>query len=92
MRGEGVELIARRHAGDEMTPYERLLNDALHGDSSLFTSSECTEAAWRVVDPILSSGKPVSEYKPNTWGPPAAEGIVAGDEGWHNPEIEGATT
>jgi glucose-6-phosphate 1-dehydrogenase len=92
MRGEGVELIARRHAGDEMTPYERLLGDAICGNASLFTTSACMEAAWQVVGPILGNVTPVAEYKPNTWGPPAAEGIVAGDEGWHNPEIGGATT
>ena len=91
MVGEAVELIARRHPGDEMMPYERLLGDALRGDASLFTSGDCVEAAWRVVDPILGNVTPVAEYKPNTWGPPAAERIVAGDDGWHNPETEDRT-
>jgi glucose-6-phosphate 1-dehydrogenase len=88
--GEAVELIARRQAGDEMTPYERLLGDALRGDASLFTSGDCVEAAWRVVDPILGNVTPVAEYKPNTWGPPEAERIVAADDSWHNPVAEDA--
>jgi glucose-6-phosphate 1-dehydrogenase len=90
MVGEAVELIAHRHPGDEMLPYERLLGDALRGDASLFTSDDCVEAAWRVVDPILDSVTPVATYKANTWGPPAAEQIVAGDDGWHNPGAENA--
>ena len=88
MVGEAVELIARHHPGDEMTPYERLLGDAIRGDASLFTSEDCVEAAWRVVDPILGNATPVAEYEPNTWGPPEAERIVAGDGGWHNPGTE----
>jgi hypothetical protein len=63
----------------EMTPYERLLGDALRGDASLFTSGDCVEAAWRVVDPILGNVTPVAEYKPNSW-PPAAEPIVGGHD------------
>lgn len=89
MVGEAVELIARRHPGDEMMPYERLLGDALRGDASLFTSGDCVEAAWRVVDPVLGDVVPVTEYKPNTWGPAAAERLVAGNEGWHNPATDG---
>lgn len=91
MVGEAVELIARRHPGDEMMPYERLLGDALRGDASLFTSGDCVEAAWRVVDPILGSVTPVAKYKANTWGPPGAEQIVASDDGWHNPGTENRT-
>ncbi|HET7281422.1 MAG TPA: glucose-6-phosphate dehydrogenase [Sphingomicrobium sp.] len=83
--GEAVELVARRHSGDGMLPYERLLGDALHGDASLFTSGECVEAAWRVVDPILGSVTPTLEYEPDTWGPQAAELLAAADGGWHNP-------
>lgn len=85
MIGEAVELIARRQPGDEMLPYERLLGDAIHGDGSLFTSGDCVEAAWRVVDPILGNVTPVAAYKPNSWGPPAANRIIAGDDAWRNP-------
>ena len=43
------------------------------------------EEAWRVVDPILGNATPIAEYEPDTWGPAAAERIVAGGGGWHNP-------
>jgi len=85
MVGEEVELFACRQSGEEMSPYERLLSDALRGDPSFFGREDAVEAAWRVVDPILGDVTPVYEYEPNTWGPPEAERIIAGDGGWHNP-------
>jgi glucose-6-phosphate 1-dehydrogenase len=88
MRGEPVELIARHNTQAEKSPYERLLGDAVRGDTSLFTQDDCVEAAWRVVDPALKSGLPVIEYEPGTWGPAAATAIVDGGETWHDPQIE----
>jgi glucose-6-phosphate 1-dehydrogenase len=85
MVGEGVELIARRHPVGEMMPYERLLGDALRGDGSLFTSGECIEAAWRVVDPVLGNNVPAMPYKPGSWGPTAVDRLVADNDSWHNP-------
>ena len=88
MRGEPVELIAHRQPGREKSPYERLLGDAIRGDTALFTRDDCVEAAWRVIDPVLGNAAPVSEYAPGTWGPSAAARIVAGEEGWHDPKPE----
>ena len=51
MRGEPVELIARHNTQSEKSPYERLLGDAVRGDTALFTQDDSVEAAWRVVDP-----------------------------------------
>lgn len=87
MSGEPVELIACHERGSETLPYERLLHDALRGDPTLFTRDDCVEAAWRVVDPILVTGQPLHTYACGSWGPAAAERIVAGD-GWHNPQLE----
>jgi glucose-6-phosphate 1-dehydrogenase len=90
MLGEQVELIARHHSADEMTPYERLLGDAMRGDQRLFAREDAIEAAWRVVDPILDQATPVYEYDPDTWGPPEAE-RVRPPEGWQNPTPSGIT-
>lgn len=86
MVGEAVELLVRHMAGDDMTPYERLLGDAIRGDAMLFVREGAVEAAWRVVDPALGNATPVHEYEPNTWGPPEADQIVAKSRGWHNPK------
>jgi glucose-6-phosphate 1-dehydrogenase len=83
--GERVELVARHHDWDEMTPYERLLGDAMRGDATLFAREDGVEAAWRVVDPILANATPVREYEPGTWGPAEADALIEGDGGWQNP-------
>ena len=88
MRGEPVELVARHRSDEEKSPYERLLGDAIHGDTSLFTQDDCVEAAWRVVDPALKMDKPVLEYQPGTWGPAASAAIVNDGDEWHNPKPE----
>ena len=85
MVGKDVELVACQHLGDEMSPYERLLSDAVRGDATLFAREDSVEAAWQIVDPILKDQTPVHEYGPNTWGPAEANRIIAGDGGWHNP-------
>ncbi|HEY8586872.1 MAG TPA: glucose-6-phosphate dehydrogenase [Rhodanobacter sp.] len=88
MRGKAVELVARHEPGPEKSPYERLLGDALNGDNALFTSDACVEAAWAVVDQVLSHEQAVSLYEPGSWGPSAAAAIVSDDEGWHDPQLE----
>jgi glucose-6-phosphate 1-dehydrogenase len=88
MRGEPVELIARNNSPAEKSPYERLLSDAWRGDRSLFTLDDSVEAAWRVVDPVLTHGRPVVEYEPGSWGPPEAVGLVRAGESWHDPQVE----
>jgi glucose-6-phosphate 1-dehydrogenase len=85
MVGEQVALVLHRHAADEMLPYERLLGDAFRGDAALFASAESIEEAWRVVDPILGDVTPVTEYDAHTWGPVAADKLIAADGRWHNP-------
>lgn len=88
MHGEPVELIARHHSESEKSPYERLLGDAVRGDTSLFTQDDCVEAAWRVVDPALTAALPVQEYEPGTWGPRASIDVVNDGDTWHDPVIE----
>ena len=86
MVGECVELVVRQSSADEMTPYERLLGDAIRGDPTLFVREDGVEASWCVVDPILGNVTPVHEYESNTWGPTEADQIIAGDGGWRNPQ------
>jgi glucose-6-phosphate 1-dehydrogenase len=85
MTGQQTELVVHRDPCGDMMPYERLLRDAIAGDASLFTSVEAVEAAWRVVDPVLSEPAPVEPYAPGSWGPVDADRIIAADGGWHDP-------
>ena len=85
MQGEDVELIAMHQRADEMTPYERLLGDALRGDPILFAREDQIEAQWKIVDSVLGDVTPVHEYEPNTWGPAEALPLMEGPDGWLNP-------
>jgi glucose-6-phosphate 1-dehydrogenase len=88
MHGDPVELIARHNSQSEKSPYERLLGDAVRGDTSLFTRDDSVEAAWRVVDPVLTAGTPVLEYEPGTWGPKSSAEVVNDGDTWHDPVAE----
>ncbi|MEO7116756.1 MAG: glucose-6-phosphate dehydrogenase [Caldimonas sp.] len=88
--GEQRELyLCEEFRGQEQT-YERLLGDAMAGDGALFTSQDAVEAAWAVVDGVLADHSPALPYAPGTWGPKAADALIAGDGGWHDPTPETA--
>ena len=51
---------------NEMEAYERLLTDAMKGDSLLFVRQDAVEAAWAIVDPILGNAVPALPYQPGS--------------------------
>jgi glucose-6-phosphate 1-dehydrogenase len=82
-----VEMLATRHPGpDEMEAYERVLTDAMAGDSTLFARQDYVEEAWRIVDPMLQNPPPVISYDQHTWGP-SDQGLVP-PGGWDDPKPE----
>jgi glucose-6-phosphate 1-dehydrogenase len=87
MRSVPAELAAvdREHSG-ELDAYERLLTDAMNGQSMLFVRQDAVEAAWSIVDPVLGNATPLHTYEPGTWGPAEADGLAEDIGGWHNPE------
>jgi glucose-6-phosphate 1-dehydrogenase len=86
MRGETVEMVASRHPRpEEMEAYERVLGDAMAGDSTLFAREDYVEEAWRIVDPALKAATQVYEYEPQTWGPKEVEQRLTPAGGWQNP-------
>ncbi|MCA1830274.1 MAG: glucose-6-phosphate dehydrogenase, partial [Actinobacteria bacterium] len=62
--------------------YERLLHDAMCGDNTLFTRSDAVERAWEIVEPILHRTENVYGYASGTWGPRAADELIA-PRHWH---------
>jgi glucose-6-phosphate 1-dehydrogenase len=72
----------------EEQPYGRLLGDALEGNPALFTREDGVEAAWAVVDPVLSNHRKAYPYQPGTWGPAEADALAAADGGWQVPVVE----
>ena len=70
--------------------YERLLLDVMLGDPSLFTRADEVDNAWRFISPILeaweSSGAEPEPYQAGTWGPEAADALLARDGArWRRP-------
>ena len=75
--------------GEGATPYEVLLHAAMVGDTTRFTRQDGVEAEWRIMQPLLDAPPPVQPYEPGSWGPAAAEGLVAGHGKWHGPWLVG---
>jgi glucose-6-phosphate 1-dehydrogenase len=87
-KGEQRELYLSEEQTGEETPYERLLGNAMAGDGALFSREDAVEAAWAVVDPVLTKHPPVRFYEPGSWGPKAADALIAADGGWFNPSAD----
>ena len=68
--------------------YERLLLDALLGDSTLFIGADEVDYSWRLMTPLLETwqaGPPPAfpNYEAGTWGPCEADALFAGtDRRW----------
>lgn len=89
MIGMSGEMIAMHQPSpSEMEAYERVLSDAMLGDSTLYAREDYVEEAWRIVDPVLRMTTPVLPYEPNTWGPEESEKRLAPPGGWHNPAAQ----
>jgi glucose-6-phosphate 1-dehydrogenase len=76
------------------TGYERLLHDAMVGDTTLFHRADMVESSWRIASPILDvwgtlPARDFPNYAAGTWGPPAAHELLALDgRRWAEPEGE----
>ncbi|HTA12989.1 MAG TPA: glucose-6-phosphate dehydrogenase [Solirubrobacteraceae bacterium] len=73
--------------GEAPTPYEVLLADAMHGDSTRFTRQDGVEETWRIFEPLLREPPPVHPYEPGSWGPSEAQRLVSGIGSWHAPWV-----
>ncbi len=63
--------------------YERLLLDAMSGDATLFARRDEVEQAWEFIDKIEDAWRddvaPLHEYPAGSWGPDAADDLLARD-------------
>jgi glucose-6-phosphate 1-dehydrogenase len=79
------ELAFAQMPGEDMRPYDRLINAALDGDRWLFAEQDTVEAARRAVDPVLGDVTPVHPYARGTWGPKEADRLLPHRDAWHDP-------
>jgi glucose-6-phosphate 1-dehydrogenase len=62
--------------------YERLILDAMIGDSTLFIRGDETEASWKIITPILEfweacGNEGLDAYIAGSWGPESADRLLA---------------
>jgi glucose-6-phosphate 1-dehydrogenase len=69
-------------------PYERLLADVLHGNSTLFPRWEVIEETWRIVQPVLDAPTPIEYYERGSWGPAPADAMAEPHGGWREPQAQ----
>ena len=77
--------------GEAPEAYAYLLLDAMQGDQALFKDRHEIEAAWRIVQPILDhwaahAQDDLPNYTAGSWGPAAADELIAANGAWRNPE------
>jgi glucose-6-phosphate 1-dehydrogenase len=83
-----LSLTFAKEFGEAPEPYERLLSDAMRGDSAQFAREDGVEETWRIVQPLLDAPPPVQPYQAGSWGPPAAAKLLSGHPKWREPWLE----
>lgn len=88
IRPVDMNFLYKEAFGEHMADaYERLLLDAMRGDSTLFARTDEVETAWSLVTPLLEARPTqLSTYPAGSWGPAAADELLS-DEGrrWRKP-------
>ena len=64
-----------------------LLDAAMIGDSRRCTRQDNIVETWRIMAPLIDNPPRIHPYKPGSWGPKAADRLVADYGGWHGPWI-----
>jgi glucose-6-phosphate 1-dehydrogenase len=80
-----LDMEFAEEGGEGPTPYEVLLRAAMVGQATRFTRQDGVEQTWRIMQPLLDAPPDVHSYSPGSWGPAAAESLVAEYGGWQGP-------
>ncbi len=71
----------------DLSAYERLILDCMHGDPTLFVRQDMVEVSWALVETLLKQGRqlPLLGYESGTWGPKEADQLMTKDgRSWNN--------
>ena len=78
-----MEFHYRKLSEEDALPeaYERLIEDGLEGDASLFLRADQIEEAWNIVDPLLRywdahADVEIETYPRRSWGPLSADRLL----------------
>lgn len=80
---------AKAFNAEPIEAYGPLMLDAMRGDQTLYKHRDEVETGWRIVQPVLDSRKVregIQTYRAGSWGPDAADEMLAREgRRWHNP-------
>ena len=71
--------------GERQEAYQRLLEDAMVGDTRRFGRADALAEQWRIFEDAIAAPHPVSLYHQGTWGPSVADTLASAVGGWHEP-------
>ncbi|UCC69754.1 MAG: glucose-6-phosphate dehydrogenase [Armatimonadota bacterium] len=74
--------------GELPDAYKTLLLDVVRGEQTFFVRADEVELAWRIYTPLLQQPPRLEFYPAGTWGPAAADDLVADGE-WYEPARQG---
>jgi glucose-6-phosphate 1-dehydrogenase len=80
-----LEISSNKLFGQSDEPYERLIEDAMDGDTRRFGRADLVDEQWRIVQHVIDHPSPVRFYEPSTWGPAEAIDLAAPWGGWRDP-------
>lgn len=82
--GSGLQLQTQRMRfryaevfGKLPEAYQMLLLDVVRGDRTLFVRADEIETSWELFMPVLEHRPPIQQYASGSWGPAAANELVA---------------
>ena len=85
LRRVHLDLLFAQQVGEQPTPYERLLSDAIAGKPELFSRMDMVEETWRIVQPLIDRPCNLESYPKGSWGPESASHLTQGYGGWRKP-------
>lgn len=87
MRTQAVDLQVSHEAalGHREDAYQRLLEDAITGETRRFGRTDALDEQWRIVEPLLASPPRLHLYDEGRLGPPESDDLAADVGGWVDP-------
>ena len=78
-----------RAMGHREEAYQRLLDDAMDGDSRRFGREDALDEQWRIVEDVVEHHDEVHLYAAGSWGPRQAAALAESVGGWVEPIAPG---
>jgi len=87
LRTQPVDLQVSHEAvlGHREDAYQRLLEDAIVGETRRFGRTDALDEQWRIVDPLLQDPPRLRLYDEGRIGPPESDDLAADLGGWVDP-------